>query len=595
MSIRQLPPELVNQIAAGEVVERPASVVKELMENSLDAGASRIDVLLAEGGVRLIQVQDDGLGIPKTELPLAVASHATSKIQQLDDLEAIHTLGFRGEALASIASVSRFEISSRHADDAHGWMMTDCCAEQPKFEPSNLQQGTRISVHDLFYNVPARRKFLRTEKTEFTHAEQVFRRMALSHPAVSFSLNHNGRNLYELPAMAAGESQLARISRVIGEEFSGNAIEINQEGAGLGLFGWVAQPTYSRSQADQQYFYINGRMIRDKLVAHAVRQAYADVLFHGRHPVFVLYLMVDPARVDVNAHPTKHEVRFRDGRTVHDFIFKTLHESLSGTRAGEQASVNPSPLFPASRQSAYAPPHSQSTLRIREAAQSYQNLYGKPEPRVVSGDGAANAEETAVSGEEEIPPLGYALAQLLGIYILSQTADGLIIVDMHAAHERITYERLKRQQLEEKVRVQPLLVPERIAVSERDVALVEEQQPLLASLGLGLDVSGPESLLLREVPALLQSENMTQLVQDVLDDLHTAGSSQRIEALGNELLSTMACHGSVRANRQLTLPEMNALLRDMETTERSGQCNHGRPTWVKIDINDLDKLFDRGN
>ncbi len=595
MPIRQLPSELVNQIAAGEVVERPASVVKELMENSLDAGSSRIDVLVAEGGIRLIQVQDDGQGICKDELSLAVASHATSKIQQLDDLEAIHTLGFRGEALASIASVSRFDISSTHADDGHGWTMTECRSEQPKFEPSNLQQGTRISVNDLFYNVPARRKFLRTEKTEFTHVEQVFRRVALSHPSVAFSLSHNGRTIHDLPVISSDKGQLNRISQVIGKDFTDNVIEINHEGAGLSLYGWVAQPTYSRSQADQQHFYINGRMIRDKLVAHAVRQAYADVLFHGRHPAFVLYLTVDPARVDVNAHPTKHEVRFRDGRTVHDFIFRTLHESLSSTRAGEQPSVSPSSLLGGARQPGYSPPQTQSSLHIREAAQSYQNIYGKQEPYTPTSVSDAETEVSEESQNAEIPPLGYALAQLLGIYILSQTEEGLIIVDMHAAHERITYERLKRQQDEDQIRVQPLLVPERIAVSARDVALVEEQSELLNSLGLVIDVSGPESLLLREVPALLQSENLSQLVQDVLNDLHTAGSSQRVEELMNELLSTMACHGSVRANRQLTVPEMNALLRDMEATERSGQCNHGRPTWVKIGLADLDKLFDRGN
>lgn len=594
MTIRQLPSELVNQIAAGEVVERPASIVKELMENSLDAGSSSIDVTVAEGGIRLIQIQDDGQGIPKAELPLAAASHATSKIQSPDDLEAIHTLGFRGEALASIIAVSRFEISSFHASDEHGWTMTECGSDKPDFEPSSLKKGTRVSVHDIFYNVPARRKFLRTEKTEFAHIEQAFRRIALSHPSVAFSLSHNSKPVYRLPAVGSDIPWLARISKIIGNKFDENTIEINREAAGLGLHGWVAQPTYSRSQADQKYFYVNGRAIKDKLVAHAIRQAYADVLFHDRHPVFVLYLTLDPARVDVNAHPAKHEVRFRDGGKVHDFIFRALHDSLSTTSAGAQPSVDTSSLLDKSHRPADIPLQRQSSLRIHEATQSFQNLYGKP-GAYVPPENTPLATEPSTQQTSKVPPLGYALAQLLGIYILSQTADGLIIVDMHAAHERITYERLKRQQAEERVATQPLLVPERIAVSTRDVALMEEQQEFLASLGLVLDVSGPDSLLLREVPALLQSEDLTRLVQDVLNDLHIAESSHRIEELTNELLSTMACHRSVRANRQLTIPEMNALLRDMEATERSGQCNHGRPTWVQINLADLDKLFKRGS
>lgn len=595
MPIRQLPPELINQIAAGEVVDRPASVVKELMENSLDAGASRVDLMVAEGGLRLIQVQDNGHGIHKSELPLAVASHATSKISQLDDLEAIASLGFRGEALASIASVSRFSISSRHEEEEHAWMLSE--SSDLNLKPSQLTSGTRVEVRDIFYNVPARRKFLRTEKTEFSHIDQVFRRLALSHPNVAFSLNHNGRMIFDLKRVENIEDLPARIGQILNQDFSEHSIRIDHEGAGLAMHGWVAQPTYSRSQADQQYFYINGRMIKDRLVAHAVRQAFTDVLFHGRHPAFVLYLTLDPARVDVNAHPAKHEVRFRDGRTVHDFIFHSLHESLSTTRPGEQSSVNADTLLnlrpAAGRVGSYTPPQTQDSLKIQEATEVYHNLYGQTQSdaRVAPTHPVIGNDEKS----EEMPPLGYALAQLLGIYILAQNKDGLIIVDMHAAHERITYERLKTQHDEEAVKVQPLLVPERISVSKKEVALVEEFHETLRSLGIVLDISGPESLLLREVPALLHTQNLQQLVQDVIADLQAAGSSNRVSELMNELLSTMACHGSVRANRTLTVPEMNALLRDMESTERAGQCNHGRPTWVQIDLKDLDRLFDRGN
>ena len=582
MPIHQLSPALINQIAAGEVVERPASVVKELMENSLDAGSRFVEVSVSEGGIRHIQVRDNGEGICKDELPLAIASHATSKILQLDDLEAIHTLGFRGEALASIASVSRFSITSRQRDSEHAWVLSDADGAA---KPASLQQGTRVDVRDLFYNVPARRKFLRTDKTEFTHVDQVFRRIALSHPSTAFSLSHNGRLLYQLTPARDEQSLLERIGQLFSKDFTQSSMRVEHEAAGLALSGWVAQPTYSRSQADQQYFYINGRMIRDKLVVHAVRQAFADVLFHGRHPAFVLYLTLDPQRVDVNAHPTKHEVRFRDGRIVHDFIFKTLHEVLSATSAGAHTSVKPDALLGMNNR--YAPPVTQASLNIREAVKSYENLYGVK-------DSVLSAVQKNDSSQET-PPLGYALAQLLGVYILAQNQQGLIIVDMHAAHERVTYERLKKQYEQHEVKTQPLLVPERISVSKKDIALVEEHQDLLKSLGLVLDISGPETLLLRELPALLHTTNSAQLVRLVLEDCHIAGSSSRIRQAINDLLSTMACHGSVRANRQLGIPEMNALLRDMEETERSGQCNHGRPTWVQIKLGDLDKLFDRGN
>ncbi len=601
MPIRQLSSDLVNQIAAGEVVERPASVVKELMENSLDAGANRIDVSISEGGTRLIQVRDNGYGIRRSELSLAVASHATSKISELNDLNAIQSLGFRGEALASIAAVSHFELASKHKDDEHAWKMSDCLSDHPEFTPSNLSSGTRVDVHNIFYNVPARRKFLRTDKTEFSHIDQIFRRLALSHLTTAFSLKHNGKTLFDLKVTDGSEGLKSRITQILGSNFSSNAIYLDHAGAGLTLRGWIAQPTYSRSQADQQYFYVNGRMIKDKLVAHAVRQAFSDVLFHGRCPAYVLYLVLDPSRVDVNAHPAKHEVRFRDGRTVHDFIFHCLYESLSDTRAGKQSSVESDALLDSTtspgRDGLYSSPQTQTRLKIREAINSYNNLYGQPSTVSLSQPGIDQKAAILPDSvdEQDIPPLGYALAQLLGVYILAQNQEGLIIVDMHAAHERITYERLKLQFDQEDVRVQPLLVPERIPVSQQDTALVEEYQDVILSLGMSLDISGSESLLLREIPALLHSQNLTRLVHGVIEDLHAAGSSNRISELMNELLSTMACHGAVRANRQLTLPEMNALLRDMEATERSGQCSHGRPTWTRIGLTELDKLFDRGN
>ncbi len=599
MPIRQLSPDLINQIAAGEVIERPASVVKELMENSLDAGANRVDVSISEGGIRLIQVRDDGHGIPKSELSLAVASHATSKISELDDLSAIHSLGFRGEALASIAAVSRFELTSKHKNDEHAWKMSDCLSSHPEFMPSNLSSGTKVDAHNIFYNVPARRKFLRTPKTEFSHIDQVFRRLALSHQTSAFSFTHNGKTIFDFKIANDSEDLKFRITQILGHDFSSNAIHLEHTGSGLTLQGWVAQPTYSRSQADQQYFYVNGRIVKDKLITHAVRQAFSDVLFHGRSPAYVLYLKLEPSRVDVNAHPAKHEVRFRDGRTVHDFIFRCLHKSLSDTRAGKQNSVKPEALLNSAktpgRTDLYLSPKTQASLNIREAINSYNNLYGQStttdqseaDPKITAPLNSANDENT--------PPLGYALAQLLGIYILAQNQDSLIIVDMHAAHERITYERLKLQFEQEDVRVQPLLVPKRISVSPKDTALVEEHQDIILSLGIALDISGEESLLLREIPVLLHSQNLTELIYAVIEDLHAASSSNRTSELINRLLSTMACRNSVRANRQLTLTEMNALLRDMEATERSGQCCHGRPTWVRIALTDLDKLFDRGN
>ena len=589
--IRPLSPELVNQIAAGEVIERPASVVKELAENSLDAGARRIEIEIEQGGMRLIKVRDDGAGIAAEELPLALAPHATSKIATFEDLTRVASMGFRGEALASIASVSRMSIISRRAQDARGARIEDG-ATHPAAHPV----GTSIEVRDLFHAVPARRKFLRAERTEFGHIDELVRSLALARPEVEFRLLHNGKPVRMLKPAADESTQLQRAGEVLGETFAQNCLRIDHAAAGLALRGWIGLPTASRAQADQQYFHVNGRLVRDKSVAHAVRQAYEDVLYHGRHPAFVLFLELDPAGVDVNVHPAKREVRFRDARLVHDFLYHVLHDAVAHTRAGEnvaapapaQASVpalagagNAGPGYPAM-------PFRQFGLGVSEApADPYAALLGD---RVATSGSMAIPE--AAPGEA--PPLGYALAQLAGIYILAENAWGLVLVDMHAAHERVTYEKLKAARDANQVRSQHLLVPEAIAVSEREAAAAEEHAETLAAYGLELDRSGPRQVTARRIPALLDGADAAQLARDVLAELAEHGNSRRLEELQNELLSTMACHGSVRAHRRLTVPEMNALLREMEATERSGQCNHGRPTWTQLSIAELDKLFLRG-
>ena len=585
MPIQQLPDTLVNQIAAGEVVERPASVVKELVENALDAGATRVDIDLEEGGIRLIRIRDDGGGIPADELSLAISRHATSKIASLDDLEEVATLGFRGEALPSIASVSRFALSSRTAAQEHGVRLEVDGGKIAPPQPQPHPTGTTVEVRDLFYNVPARRKFLRAERTELGHIEEWLRSLALARPDVELRISHNGRlSRHYKPVRDDGE-HLRRVAEALGEEFTAQCLQVEHAGAGLRLRGWVGLPTAARSSADQQYFYVNGRAVRDRTVAHAVRQAYADVLFHGRHPAFVLFLACDPRQVDVNVHPAKHEVRFREQRLVHDFIYRTLHEALKATRAG-MAAGNDAVTAPAA---AWAPP-SQSGLGlpVREAMSAYAALYRAP---AASGPGggpmpAANASEA--------PPLGYALAQLHGIFVLAENEHGLVLVDMHAAHERITYERLKAARDGEGIRSQPLLVPLSLAVSEREADLAEQQADTLAGFGFELRRAGPQSLSVRSVPTLLADLDPRALVLGVLSDLREHGQSRRLEEARNELLSTLACHTSVRANRRLGLAEMNALLRDMEATERSGQCNHGRPTWVQLSKSELDRLFLRG-
>ena len=573
MPIRELPSHLINQIAAGEVVERPASVVKELVENSLDAGASRIVIDIEGGGIRRIRIRDDGSGIPRDELALALSRHATSKIASIDDLERVGTLGFRGEALPSIASVSRFSLTSRTQADETGHRIEGNGSAPPA--PAAHPVGTTVEVCDLFFNIPARRKFLRTERTEAGHVEEAVRRIALSRFDVAFTLKRDSKPLFDLHEAPEEVSRRRRLGATVGAPFADTAFFIDRSTGGLRLSGWLAPPATARGQPDLQYFFVNGRAVRDRLVAHAVRQAHEDVLHHGRHPAFVLYLELDPVLVDVNAHPAKHEVRFRDSRLVHDFLFHALHESLAETRAG----AVPSPRPPAP-----APLPSQAVQRglsfgVAEQMAVYAEL-AAPLPAEPEGDGA--------------PPLGFALGQLHGVYIIARNAQGLVLIDMHAAHERITYERLKTAHAGEGVRVQPLLVPEVLAVSRTEAEAAEEHAALLADTGLEIERLGPEHVALRAVPALLHGADAAKLARDVLADLIAGGDGRRVATSVNQVLATIACHGSVRAGRELTLPEMNALLRDMEATERSGQCNHGRPTWVQLSMEDLDRLFMRG-
>ena len=590
MSIRQLPDVLINQIAAGEVVERPASVVKELVENALDAGARRIDIDLEEGGVRLIRIRDDGGGIAAEELPLAVQRHATSKIASIDDLESVATLGFRGEALPSVASVSRFRLSSRRDGSEHGAMLQVEGGRVSDVSPHPHPPGTTVEVRDLFYNVPARRKFLRAERTELSHIEEWLRSLALARPDVELRVSHNGK-----PSRRwKGEGDLlsdVRLHEALGEDFARNALRIDHAGAGLRLHGWIAQPSYNRASADQQYLYVNGRSVRDRNVSHAVRQAFADVLFHGRHPAYVLFLELDPRGVDVNVHPAKHEVRFRESRLVHDFVYRTLHAALAETRAGH-ASM-PMPQAGAGNAWSMPPPQQSSIgLRVNDASSAYAALYA-PRDDGAPGELPASAPMPGDS-PNGMPPLGFAIAQLHGIYILAENADGLIVVDMHAAHERIGYEKLKAAHDGTGLRTQPLLVPSGIAVSEREAELAEREAGTLAQLGFEVQRSGPQSLLVRSVPALLAQGDVESLLRDVLADLREHGGSSRVAETRDELLATMACHGAVRANRRLTVHEMNALLREMEATERSGQCNHGRPTWTRFNLAEIDRWFLRG-
>ncbi len=606
MPIRALPDTLVNQIAAGEVVERPASVVKELVENALDAGARRVDIDLEEGGIRLVRVRDDGAGIPADELVLAVQRHATSKIASLDDLEGVATLGFRGEALPSIASVSRFLLASRREADAHGAALSVEGGRVADVAPRQHPRGTTVEVRELFYNVPARRKFLRAERTELGHIEDWLRSLALARPDVELRVSHNGKPSRRWKG--EGEDMLeqallsdARLRETLGDAFAANAMHVDHAGAGLRLHGWIARPAYNRATTDQQYLYVNGRAVRDRSIAHAVKQAYADVLFHGRQPAYVLFLELDPRRVDANVHPAKHEVRFRDARLVHDFTYRTLHEALAGTRAGAEAHAGAAYAPVGAAMAASASPelrrhggsHSEQSghqgplgLQVAEALRGYDALYGRNDD--------LGSQEPSGEARTDIPPLGFAIAQLHGIYILAENAEGLVVVDMHAAHERIGYEKLKTAHDGQGLRTQPLLVPATLAVSEREADVAEREAETLAALGFEVTRAGPQALALRSVPALLAHGDIEALLRDVLADLREHGQTRRVAATRDELLSTMACHGAVRANRRLTVPEMNALLREMEATERSGQCNHGRPTWARFTLAEIDRWFLRG-
>lgn len=606
MPIRVLPEQLIHQIAAGEVIERPASVIKELVENSLDAGAKRVEVEIEDGGVKLCRVRDDGAGIQREELALALSRHATSKITTIDDLERVATLGFRGEALPSIASVSRMRLTSRAAGSALAYAVAADNGNLSPVEPAPHPPGTTIEVRDLFFNVPARRKFLRAERTETQHITRMLERLALSCFTCAFSLSVGRRTILDFPAAHTQIEREQRVAQIVGDEFMANALYVEHEAAGCKLTGWLCQPTYSRAQPDLQHFYLNGRTLRDRVVASGIRLGYRDVMFHGKQPAYVLFMEIDPRQVDVNAHPAKLEVRFRDGRHVHDFLFRSVERVLRDTYAGaatpapaptsidsfmpQGASSSASPMWPARGptqfpQHSWSPsPRSQASLGLRVAEASSPPFTLASLSNVAASDGAA----------VDTPPLGFALAQLHGIYILSQAPDGLILVDMHAAHERTTYERMKEALEQGAIASQPLLMPLSINVSPAEADALEEHSSVLTRVGLDVERSGPSSVHVRALPAFLSSSGVEELITRIGGDLIVNGATRGVEEAMNEVLGTMACHGAVRAHRNLTVPEMNALLREMERTVRSDQCNHGRPTWTYVSMSDLDRMFLRG-
>ena len=598
MRIQLLPDQLISQIAAGEVVERPAAALKELLENSLDAGSTDIQVMLMQGGVKQLRVADNGVGVAKDDLELALTRHATSKIASLEDLESVASLGFRGEALASIASISRTQISSRATDSKHAWRISAEGSDLSALEPAALDAGTVVDVSDLYFNTPARRKFLKTEGTEFGHCEEAFNRIALSRPDVAFMLQHNGRALSRLTASAPDQ----RFSAVLGAEFSAESFAVEESAAGLRLWGMAAKPTFNRNSRDTQYVYVNGRFVRDKLIAHAIRQAYQDVLHHDRHPAFVLFLELDPNLVDVNVHPSKTEVRFRDGQAIHRFIFHALHKSLatptgaSNAVSAGHAGYNPFAV-PETVAGNYPTFQSQMNLSAQPRPDFYQTLFGGAS--LESSDSSpALVSRFNVSELQQEFALGFAVAQIHGVYILAQNSLGLVVVYMHAAHERIMYERLKTALDAKSVPMQPLLIAVSFNADRLEVATVQESlnsnDNTMQQLGFDIAVLSPTTLAVRAVPTMLQDADAVTLARDVLRDLREYGASRALTERRNELLGTMACHAAVRANRQLAIPEMNALLRDMEATERSGQCNHGRPTWFQVSMVDLDKMFMRG-
>ena len=587
-AIRPLPDQLISQIAAGEVIERPAAVVKELLENALDAGATQITVRLEQGGVKRIAISDNGRGIPPAQMPLALARHATSKIASLTDLENVMTLGFRGEALASIASVAQLTLTSRSSDEPHAWQISGN-ADSP-VTPASGAQGTLIDVEDLYYNTPARRKFLKTDQTEYGHCAEVVRRIALARPDVSFSVTHNGKAVEHWKEAADDK----RSAHILGDEFASARLALQEAAGPLNLYGFVGLPTAARARADSQYFYVNGRFVRDKLLTHAVRSAYQDVLHGDRFPSYVLRLDLDPSLVDVNVHPSKIEVRFRDSRAVHQFVFHAVSRTLAQTSATAHG-ASPSPMPAPSGAMPWMRLPQQSSFGVAQETASYGALFADNNLQASALSSASRSAASVMpTADEEEFPLGFALAQLHGVFILAQNRAGLVLVDMHAAHERILYEQFKIALDADAVQVQPLLIPVTFHADPVEVGTVEENQIVLTVLGFDIAVLSPTTLALRAIPALLKNSDAQALARDVLRDVREYGGSRVLLERRNELLGTMACHTAVRANRILSAPEMNALLRQMEATERADQCNHGRPTWVQLGLSDLDKLFLRG-
>lgn len=604
--IQALSDQLISQIAAGEVVDRPSAVVKELLENALDAGATHITVRLEQGGVKRIAITDNGRGIPPEQLPLALARHATSKIASLSDLENVGTLGFRGEALASIASVAQLTLTSRTADAAHAWEITGSHSGQ--VTPSSGAQGTTVDVRELYFNTPARRKFLKSEQTEFGHCAEVVRRIALSRPDVAFSLSHNGKTVDHWNTSEVDK----RSAHILGSEFANARLALEEAAGPLRLHGFVGLPTASKARADAQYFYVNGRFVRDKLLTHAVRSAYQDVLHGDRYPSYVLELDLDPALVDVNVHPSKIEVRFRDSRAVHQFVFHAVSRALAHTSATSSGTTPPPvaanpgalPWIREQRQTSFGAQFS-SGFGVAQTTADYGAMfrdsvssaavtsYQPSAPAIPSTTPLQSQPQDMQDASDEFP-LGFALAQLHGIFILAQNAKGLVLVDMHAAHERILYEQLKNALDDNAMQVQPLLIPVTFHADPVEVGTVEENQEALHALGFDITALSPTTLAVRAIPALLRNADAQMLARDVLRDVREFGGSRVLVERRNEMLGTLACHTAVRANRALTLPEMNALLRQMEATERADQCNHGRPTWVQLALSDLDRLFLRG-
>jgi DNA mismatch repair protein MutL len=586
--IKLLPDLIINQISAGEVIDRPASALKEILENSVDAGALEIKVQIEEGGIKLIRVADNGDGISMNDLPLALTPHATSKIRTLEDLQKASSLGFRGEALASIASVSHLVLASRKSEEKHAWQIQAKGGRLSRAEPSSLTAGVMVEVHDLYFNTPARRKFLKTEATEFSHCEETFKRIALSYPNISFTLQHNGKTRSHLRSSDLTQ----RITQLLGREFEQASLFINEQAADLHLYGSVALPTYSKSSRNAQYFFINGRFVRDKLIAHALRESYRDVLHLDRHPTYVLFLNMNPEGLDVNVHPAKTEVRFRDPRALHQFIFHAISKSLASPHQKSATSNSVAAIKEeiTSSESTYI---KQDTIQLGKETSSsffYQNLFGAGIKPQMPAAPAIITEQA----QEEIPPLGFALGQLMGIYILAQNSQGLVIVDMHAAHERVTYEKLKSSLDNHTLSIQPLLIPVTFQGNGLDVVTAGENKEILSALGFEIAILSPTTLAVRAVPTILKDTDVVKLARDILNELREFDTGQLLTNKRNELLSSMACHNAIRANRILSLPEMNALLREMEKTERSDQCNHGRPTWFEISLANLDKMFMRG-